>query len=225
MTSVMFGLLAAVFLVSGILPAIAADSNREETWQFYIPITYVSSESFNGQSGTFVDLNDDISFGFAVGYNFNERWFLGGEITWMNMSYNAEVAIDDEGDGIPDELVRVSGTSDSNSLQVSGQYNFLEKSFTPFVRASLGSTYTDSNIATGPPQGVCWWHPWWGYICDVWQPTYDKFTFSYGAGIGLRGDLTDTFFLEGSYNQLWVDTDNADTLEFSGIRVNVGWTY
>jgi len=137
-TSVMFGLVAALFLVSGSLPAIAADSNREETWQFYFPITYVSSEKFDGQSGTFVELNDDISFGVAVGYNFNERWYLGGEITWMNMSYNAEVAIDDEGDGIPDELVRVSGTSDSNSLQLSGQYNFLEKSFTPFVRASLG---------------------------------------------------------------------------------------
>jgi hypothetical protein len=220
----MFGLFAALFLVSGCLPAIAADSNREETWQFYIPITYVSSEKFYGQSGTFVELNDDIGFGVAVGYNFNERWYLGGEITWMDMSYNAEVAIDD-GDGIPDDLVRVSGNLDSNSLQVSGQYNFLEKSFTPFIRASLGSTYTDSNIATGPPQGVCWWHPWWGYICDVWQPTYDKYTFSYGAGIGLRGDLTDTFFIEGSYNQLWVDTDNADTLSFAGIRVNVGWNY
>jgi opacity protein-like surface antigen len=222
---VILGLFAAVFLVSGSLPAIAADSNREETWQFYFPITYVSSESFDGQSGTFVDLNSDIGFGVAFGYNFDERWFLGGELTWMNMSYNGEVAIDDEGDGIPDEIFRISGTSESSSIQLSGQYNFLKKSFTPFVRASLGSTYIDSNIASGPPEGVCWWHPWWGYICDVWQPTYDNFSFSYGAGIGLRGNLTETFFIEASYNQLWVDTSHADTLSFSGTRLNIGWNY
>ncbi len=224
-TGVTFGLCVAVCLLSGAFPASAADSDREDQWQFSIPITYVSSERFDGQNETFVELAGDASFGFAFGYNFNERWFLGFDVTFMDMNFDATVAQDNDEDMVSDDLIVISGSLDSTSFQIVGQFNFLEKSFTPFLRASLGSTYVDSNIPSGPATGICWWHPWWGYICDAWQPTYDDTSFSYGAGVGIHGQLTDRFYLEASANQLWIDFDNADTPDFSGYRLNIGWLF
>ena len=82
----------------------------------------------------------------------------------------------------------------------------------------------DSNIASGPPVGSCWWHPWWGYICNSWIPTYDRTSFSFGGGIGVRADVSRSFFLELSYNGLWVDFADS-TPGFDGIRLNVGWLF
>ena len=225
LTVVMLGLFVAVSLLAGTSSATAADSEREDRWQFYIPITFTTSETFSGQGGSSVDLSGDVGFGFAFGYNFDERWMLGFEFTWLNANYDATIVEDTDGNGTPDRTVNVGGTLDSSTFQITGQFNFLETRVTPFIKAGLGSTYTDSNIPTGPPQGTCWWHPWWGYICGTWQPTYDKNSFSYGAAIGVRGDLTDTFYLEASANQLWVDFDRTDTPSFTGYRLNIGWLF
>jgi opacity protein-like surface antigen len=218
-------LCAIACLATGISPAAAGDSDRSERWEFYIPVNSISSEDFDGKGGTSVDLAGDVGFGFAFGYNFNERWILGFEFTFMDMNFDASVARDTDQDGDPDDFLLVSGELDSNSLQITGQYNFLEKTITPFIRASLGSTYVDSNIPSGQPTGVCWWHPWWGYICDIWQPTYDDSSFSYGAGVGVRADVGERFYLEGSANQLRIDFENADEPEFTFYRLNMGWLF
>ena len=84
----------------------------------------------------------------------------------------------------------------------------------------------DSNIPSGPATGTCWWDPWWGYVCNTWQPTYEDTAFAYGAAAGLRAELgAGKFFLEGSYNMLWVDFDKAGTQDFDGVRLNIGWLF
>jgi len=226
LTIVMLALFAAVCLVSGTSSVDAADSDRGEKWQFYLPITYFSGEKLDGQNGSSVDLSNDVGWGFGFGYNFNERWMVGFEVTWLSAHYDAVIPVDNNPpDGISDGSVTLGGTLDSSSLQFVGQFNFLEKTFTPFIRASLGTTYTDSNIPSGPPTGTCWWSPWYGYICNQWQPTYNKNSFSYGGAIGVRGDISDTFYLELSYNQLWIDFDRVSTPSFSGGRLNIGWIF
>jgi hypothetical protein len=106
-----------------------------------------------------------------------------------------------------------------------GQFNFLPTTITPFVKGNFGWTWVDSNIPAGPAEGVCWWHPYYGYICETWQPTYGDTAFSYGGAVGLRAELRPTFFLEGSYNMLWVDFDDADTGDFDGWRFTLGWIF
>lgn len=216
----------AVCVLGGTLPANAADSDREERWQFSIPITWTSSETIEGQNGSSVDVAGDASWGFGFGYNLRERWFLGLDFTFMEASFDATVVQDnDPPDGTPDGTSRISGRLDSSSFQITGQYNFLEKTITPFVRGSLGSTYVDSNIAAGPPQGFCWWLPYWGYVCDSYVPTFSDTSFSYGAGVGVRGELNDRFYLEASANQLWIDLDRAETVDFTGYRLTMGWMF
>jgi opacity protein-like surface antigen len=202
-----------------------AQARRDGRWQFTIPINFTFSQSIDGQGGTTVDLSNDVGWGFTFGYNMNERFMLGLETTWLRANYDAEVVTDENGDGNPDGTVNVGGALDAFTMQGVGQFNILEGTLlTPFVRGNLGFSYTDSNIASGPPQGGCWWDPWWGYVCGSWRPTYDQTSFSFGAGAGVRADISRTFFLELSANGLWIDFEN-DTPVFGGIRLNIGWLF
>jgi len=203
----------------------AQTAARAMKWEFTIPITFTSSENFDGENGTSLDINSDVGWGFGFGWHMDNHWMFGMDFTWLDANYKANIAADTGlPDQIPDTLVSVSGTLDAANFQLVSQYNILDKPITPFVRANLGVTWVDSNIPSAPAQGVCWWDPWWGYICDTWQPTFEDSSFSYGAAVGLRADLQRGFFLEGSYNMLWVDFDK-DTASFDGWRLTMGWIF
>ena len=203
----------------------AQQNDREAKWQMSIPLTFTSGASYDSQEGTKVDVNDDLGWGFGFGYHFNQRLLLGVDFTWLDANYDAEIATDNDGNQVPDTTISVAGTLDATNLQFFAQYNILPGRFTPFVRGSLGWAWIDSNIPSGPAQGVCWWDPWWGYICDAWQPTFEDTSFAYGAAAGVRASLTDKFFVEGSYNLLWLDFDKAGTQSFDGFRINAGWMF
>jgi hypothetical protein len=197
---------------------------RAMKWQFSLPITFTGNESFDGQQGTSVEVSDDLGWGFGFGYHLSDNFLVGMDFTWLSANYDANIATDLNDNGIPDSITTVSGVLDSASLQFTGQYNILKKPFTPFLRASLGTTWVDTNIPSGPATGTCWWHPYYGYICDTWQPTFEDNMFSYGAAAGVRADLQRGFFLEASYQMLWLDFDE-DTAEFDGWRMTLGWIF
>lgn len=204
-------------------PAAAqSQSFREGKWQFAIPINFVSGKKLDGEGESFVDLNSDVGWGISFGYNLTQRFMLGFETTWLNANYDASVEYDDNGDGTADGTANIGGRLDAASLQAVGQFNALEGKFTPFVRGNLGFTYTDSSIPSAPPQGACWWDPWWGYTCGTWQPTYDRTSFSFGGGLGGRAEFGRSFFLEASFNVLWISFSQS-TPSFTGVRVTAGW--
>lgn len=204
--------------------AVAAESDRAMKWQASLPITFTSGASYDN-AGTSVNVNDDVGWGFAFGYNLNERFMFGVDLTWLSANYEAKIATDFDNDQIPDDSVTVSGTLDASNLQFVGQYNILTGRITPFVRGSFGWTWVDSNIPSGPATGTCWWDPWWGYICNTWQPTYEDTSFAYGVAGGVRAEFADRMYVEGSYNLLWIDFDKAGSQSFDGFRVNLGWTF
>jgi len=220
-----FALFAAGCLLLSLSPAVAAASDREERWQFYFPLTYTASKSYTSGPSS-IDISSDLGWGFAFGYNFTERWSLGFEITWTQSNYTATVPVDDDPPGGPNTGTQtLNSRLDASSLQIVGQFNFLETAVTPFIRAGLGSTFTDSNIVSGPPSGSCWWDPWfWVWRCGTFYPTYNTNSFSYQVGIGLRADVGDAFYLEVAYNQLWIDF-NQVTPDFGAGRLNVGWLF
>jgi hypothetical protein len=206
--------------------AAAAESERAMKWQGTIPITFTSGASYESDDRTSVQVNDDIGWGFGFGYNLNERFMVGADVTWMSANYEASVATDSGiPDQIPDGSVSVSGTLDAANVQFVGQFNILKGRITPFLRASLGWTWVDSNIPAGPATGGCWWDPWWGYVCDTFQPTFQDTVFAYGASAGLRAELGEKFLLEASYNVLWLDLDKAGSQSLDGVRLTAGWTF
>jgi opacity protein-like surface antigen len=220
-------LTAIAVLAGGLAAPTALESQtvrREGHWQFHIPITFTSGTTLTGDGGSSLELNDDVGWGFGFGYHLNERFMLGFEATWLSANYEAQIPVDEDGDESPDGTLTAAGQLDAGSFMGVGQFNLLEGGrFTPFVQGRLGWNYSDSNIPSAPVQGACWWDPWWGYVCDTWQPTYSAWSFSYGAGAGLRAQLAPRFFLEGSYQISWVDFDR-DTPSMDGFRLSIGWT-
>jgi len=221
-TMLIAGSLAGFCFAPGVVRA--ADSDRADTWEFSLPIRYVNSESITAKGGSTVDINGDLGWGLGFGYNLSEKVNVGFEFTWMDANYDATIQSGDvvQPPGFP---VTLGGTLEATTGAFTGQYNFMEKTITPFVTGGLGWTFIDSNIPTGPTQGVCWWDPWWGYVCDTWQPTASDSYFSYSAGVGVRGEMTESVYLEGAYNFSWLDFDQTDTTSFSGFRVEFGWKF
>src|SRR5262245_40972815 len=60
------------------------NSDRTETWEFTIPIRYISGPSVDFGHGSSIDIHDDLAWGFGFGYNFSEKMNLGFEIDWMD---------------------------------------------------------------------------------------------------------------------------------------------
>jgi hypothetical protein len=195
--------------------AVAAESERGEKWQFTIPMTFTSGTTVDGQQGTNFKMNDDLGWGFGFGYNLNPHFMVGVDFTWLSANYNAHITFDNDGNGIPDSSADLSGTLDAASMQFVGQYNILKGRVTPYLRASFGWTWIDSNIPSGPPQGSCWWDPWYGYICNSWQPTYEDTALTYGAAAGVHAEIAQRFFLE----------DRAGTPSLDGFRFTLGWSF
>ena len=224
--------IAGLSLVVALLLSLAGASDagpyrfdREGRWQFSIPIGFVAGKSFEGKGGSGLDVSDDLGWGFGFGYHFNERLMLGAEFTWMSANYQASIPVDDDGNGMPDRTARFGGILDVGTIQGVLQLNLLERrQVTPFLRGGLGFSLLDSNIPAGPSQGVCWWDPWLGYVCDVYQPTYGRTSFTLGAGAGARFQLGDQFYLEGSANGSWVDMPEGMPF-FVGGRLTLGWMF
>lgn len=227
----LFKILPVVFvmvvgaLLAGSAPAVAKDSDRGEQWEFYIPIKYYGTNSFTADGGSTVDINGDIGWGFGFGYNLSSKMNLGFEFTWSDTSYDVNFNADSDGDTIPDTNFTSGGTLEASTGQFTAQFNFTDSTITPFVTAGLGWTYVDSNIPAGPPETWCWWDPFYGYICSSWQSTYADTGFSYSAGVGLRAEVSDTFYLEGAYNWLWIDYDSRGTTDIDGYRFDMGWRF
>jgi hypothetical protein len=99
---------------------------------------------------------------------------------------------------------------ETSTFALTGTYYFLDKNFTPFISGSVGYTWVDTNIPTGPPMGnYCWWDPWYGYICTPYVPTKTQSDWTYGGGVGIRYDFNRRFSMQGSYNKSWMNLDNT----------------
>jgi opacity protein-like surface antigen len=185
------------------LSGTASAQDRAQTWDFSAGLLWSDSLSLDGERGTGLEIDDDIGFEFGGDYNFNNRLALGFDFGWVSPRYDATFLPDT---GPPLETIRA--TLDSFSIQVKGTFNFLEGPVTPFVEVGAGWTNVDSNISDGPPNTVCWWDPWWGYICDTFFDTYSEDLTSWSAGLGVRWDINRMMGLKASYGFIEMDTSS-----------------
>jgi opacity protein-like surface antigen len=212
----MFPVVAAGALAL-MLPSAVMAQQRAGSLEFILPVTYSSSTSFNGQGGSSADLNSDLGWGFGIGYNLNNHLQLNGIFTWATRSYNATIVQDTGGTLGPR---KASGTLDSSTIAFNAVYYFIPSGFTPFVSAGIGSTFIDTNVPSGLAQTGCWYDPWYGYVCDTYQPTKTQTAVSYTAGAGVRFELNRVLSLQGSYNRVWLDYSKS-TPEIDGWRFDL----
>jgi opacity protein-like surface antigen len=198
-------------------------SNRAGGFEVLLQSNYIDSKSFEGQNGSSADVQDSWGWGFGFGYNFSENWAFNFDIGWRSANFDATLIVEDQDDPANSGPKRYAGRLDTSSSLFSATYNFMDRRFTPFVSGTLGWTFIDTNIPTGPPQNWCWWDPWLGYICSSYVPTRSETDFTYGGGLGVRFDVTRTMFLRASYNKLWIDFKNASAEDFDTIRLDIGF--
>jgi len=193
-------------------------SNRTQYWQFDIQTRYVASQDFEGQFGSRVSTEDDLGWGFNVGYNINEYLNIGGFISWRTIGYSAVVVNADDAD----DTRGYSGWLDTSNLALNATWNILANRFTPYLQGSIGWAMIDTNIPAEVDY-ACWWDPWWGYVCDYYGASYGEDAAAYTLGAGVNWQLTDVFCLRVGYEKLWIDTDTAD--DFDIFRLDLGFMY
>ena len=169
----------------------ASYADRRDNFEFTLIVPFVMSEEVEFDGGASIDINDDPGFGFGMGYHYTDNFALRGDVTWNSVSYDATRVLDD-GNGTEE---RYSGKLDIFALSFGGDYYFTTGTLSPFVNGNVGWTNIDTNITDGGGDTVCWWDPWWGYVCDTILTTYQEDYWHYGVGAGLRLDLNRSTFL------------------------------
>ncbi len=181
-------------------------------------VNYLGSMKIKGQGGSFVDVKDDVGYGFEFGYNISDQLNASFEFTSNYTGYDAVIVTEE----VTARTIPVRHKMDIYNSQFNFTYNFSKEAISPFIAGGLGWSYIDSNIATGPPIDVCWWDPWWGYICSAVQSTYSETEFSYNAKAGVRWDVNRQLFFVGSYGVNWFSFDHARTANTDMLKFEVG---
>jgi opacity protein-like surface antigen len=203
--------------------------NRANTWEFTMQANYLGSENVTFDGGASADINSDVGFGFGGAYNFNEHFAMRADLMWNSSDYTAMRVLDTGSVGSPGTKTGNRGFNsslDSATLALGADFYFVDAMVSPFLGVSAGWTYIDTNIPSGPAQTACWWDPWYGYICDGYQPSIDDTEFSYGAAAGLRVDLSDNVFLRATIGANYVDYGKgADSDNYTVSTLGIGFSY
>lgn len=203
------------------LPVAQAQELEAGTWETSLGITFLNSSDADFEGGTKAEFESDNAFRLAFDYSLTDALQVGASFGMGTRDYEADIV-----GQTPDLDWTAKGDLDFSTFMVNGTYNLMSGPFRPFVTASLGWSWVDTNIATEPPQTGCWWDPWWGYICTSWQDTKTLDGLTYGLGVGARYDFTDQVAVHGSYRIDWIDFDSADgTPSFDGFELSVGWKF
>jgi len=189
--------LVVLLVLSFAVPAAAEPfSRRARQWQVSLQTRYSAPSDYNAGGGSKVEIEDDLGWGFGFEYNINRRFSLGAGFTWRSANYVATV-VDADDPGVTDQI---PSRFDTSTFGVTGNWNVLEGTLTPYVNGSWSWLLVDSNIDAGTRVG-CWWYPWWGYVCGPVSTTYGASSWSAGIGAGVRWEPSrdSGFFLKGGY--------------------------
>jgi outer membrane assembly lipoprotein YfiO len=197
---------------------------RRGRYEITLQPRYVASKEIDAGGGSKLELDPALGFGVGFGYNYTSKLALHLDGSWTRSDYKAKITTTDS-NGISTGTTTVGGTLDIATVALNLSYYFLDGPLTPFFMGGIGWTFVDSNIPSGPPEGVCWYDPWYGYVCTTYQNTYTKNYFSYNLGVGARWDVFPGFFLRGSVGWQWMNLGKAGTTDFMGGRLDLGYMF
>jgi hypothetical protein len=217
-------LLAGSVIMLAAAPAWSQQIDRDGRWEFYLGPHILLSDTLHTRGGSTLQTDAGLGLVFGFGYHVNPRLMLSGELSGNTVNYDGSTPSRDDPPGAP---TRYSGQLDFGTVAGTATWHFLPGPLTPYASASLGWTWMDTNIPTGPPQLGCWWDPWYGYIC---RPVYNTRTeqgASYGVGAGLRWDFEFgggySGFARAGLDRRWLDLNNVSgSPTLDAVRIEFG---
>lgn len=216
-------ILAAGLCVAAVLqPARGQEgAGRRPQLEFTIGIPYLRAETTPFNGGTAVETESSTGLGFGLDWRFANQWSAGATLAMHDIDYTANIALAGSLLGRPGEIVR--NDLDTQSLMGNvKRYLGSSRRIAPYATAALGWVSVDTNVPTGPPVGVCWFDPWWGLVCDSFQPTRTTTELATALGFGVRWDFSRRVFLDATLGREWIDFDNADRPDFTQLRIAFG---
>ncbi len=213
----------ALTIIAALLPASAMAQFGEPKWDFSIGAVYQESQFAGGLEGSSVSMDSELGIGISFNYALSSRFSLGADMDFISPDYTAILVSEDD----PTETLRIDHSASQFNGRIKGTFNFADGPLVPYAQVGFGWTWFDSNVADGPPQTGCWWHPWWGYICSNFYQTYQSTEFSYGGAAGLKYNLPgNASFINLSYDYWELDTggDRANP-SLTNWRLTYGWRF
>ena len=199
-----------------------AQSDREGTWEVGGTLLDLSSVDLSGPEGSALYVDDETGFGMTAAYNFTNHFAVGFDLTYADPAYVATIVPD--GIGLTQTIDAELGV---NVIHFKGIINILDRDLTPFAEFGAGWTYIDSNIIDDVYSGgICWWDPWWGYVCPTYYDTYTDTRTSYSYALGLRWDIDSNILFKASWGVVNVDTNRGtEDIELDSIQATVAWRF
>lgn len=218
----MRAIFTAIILICLPFVSYAQNANRAGGWEWSVSGVFQQSENSGSDGGSTLDVDSGIGLGFNFAYNFSNQLSLGLNIDYLKPDYTA-VLIED---AVPSTSTTINHEFTQFNTRIKGTFNIIDGPFTPYIEAGIGWTFIDSNVADGPPITGCWWHPYWGYICDSFYSTFTETAFTYGGGLGIRYEFRGGTFVKVSYNSWILDgVGAAEDPTISAGRLEFGWAF
>ncbi len=200
-----------------------AQGSYADSWEWSVGAIYQDSKNMSSENGSSLQVDSAVGIGFNVGYYMTDHFSLGFDFDFLRPDYKA-VLVDDT--VVPADTTVIKHEMSQFNGRFKAGFDFLDGPFRPFVEAGLGWSYLDSNVVDGDPVVGCWWHPWWGYICEGFYRTFNDTVFTYGVGAGFKYRFVGDSFLKLSANQWTLDGVGAAGNEsLTGARLEFGWKF
>ena len=191
-------------------------------WEFRIGPVFQESKNVSFNGGSSANINSTTGIKVGAGYYVLDQLIIGGNFGYGQSNFNGTVQ-----GGTPGLAAQIeNGHVDFSTLMFDATYTLLTGAFKPYGKVGLGWNWVNTNIASGPPQVGCWWDPWWGYICNGYQPTHGASSFAYQIGAGLQGNFSRSFAVDLDYQYTWIDLHNtSSTPGFGAIELLFIWRF
>ncbi|WP_370980135.1 outer membrane beta-barrel protein [Agaribacterium sp. ZY112] len=210
-----------LIVLSALVLSFGAQANNRQMnimdFSLYIPWDY--SKDLNTKNGSSAEIEGNHGFGLGMGYSWSDSISTRFDLQWNHRDYS--------GIQVSDGPLKIEqpyrSRLDSIHMDLGVDWYLIKnRPWTPFLSASVGWNFYDSNIPAGP--GDCWWDPILGPVCV--QSTYTEDTWSTGLAGGLRFDIGDRYFTRILYGERFINMDNINgTTNFRYSRVEFGWSY
>jgi opacity protein-like surface antigen len=166
-----------------------------------------------------LSLDSAPGFSLGFGYHVNQYVTLGFDFEYLQPDYDLVLIPDSP----TEQPIRVSHEGSQFNTRFKGTFTLNDEGFTPYFDLGFGWTQLDTNVVNGDPLTGCWWHPWWGYICQSFYDTFTETEFTYGAGAGLQLNTRNGNFFKLGYSHWVLDAaPQADDFALASYRLEFG---
>ena len=181
--------------------------SRGDTNEWSLNLFVVGTKHYSFESGASARNDGGAGIGISVARNLNNYLSVGIEGTLSEFNYRATVA---PGAGNAGASFSSEGDMETAALRAHATWNLLARPLTPFLSASAGVIFLDTNLGAEPPANACWVYPWYGEVCGDKAPSNTLARFTYGIGAGLRYELPrQQGFLRAMVGAEWIDFREA----------------